>query len=40
MCWIANPLAVEALRCLPGVTVLRHVPFGSVELVVCTASRF
>ena len=38
MCWIANPLAVEALRCLPGVTVLRHVPLGSVDVVVCTAS--
>ena len=37
MCFIANGLAVQALRCMPRVTVLRHVPFGSVELVVCVA---
>eukprot|EP00966_Prymnesium_polylepis_P187543 4347925-Prymnesium_polylepis.1 len=37
MCWLANSLALQAMRCTAGLTVLRHVPFGSVELVVCTA---
>jgi 16S rRNA G966 N2-methylase RsmD len=35
MCWIVNPLAAEALRCMPSLTVLRQVPFWRFELVVC-----
>jgi 16S rRNA G966 N2-methylase RsmD len=34
-CWLVNKLAVQALRCTPGVQVLCHVPFGGVELVLC-----
>ena len=34
LCWIANSRAVQALREMEGVRVLRHVPFGGVELVV------
>ena len=36
-CWLANSRAVQKVRCIPGVQVLRHVPFGSVDLVVCVA---
>ena len=35
-CWIANGLAVQALREMEGVRVLRHASFGGVELVVAT----
>ena len=38
LCWIANPRAVEALRCMAGVALLRHVRFGSMELVVVCAA--
>ena len=39
LCWIANGRAVRALQEMPGVRVLRHVPFGGVELVVVANER-
>jgi hypothetical protein len=35
MCWLVNDLAVQAIRCSAGIDVLRTVPFGSQQLVVC-----
>ena len=36
-CWMANARAVRALHEMPQIRLLRCVPFGAVELVVCAA---
>ena len=36
LCWIVNARAARALVELPGVTVVRRVPLGAVEVVVVT----
>ena len=34
-CWIANSRTTQALNEMPEVAILRRIPFGAVEIVVC-----
>ena len=38
MCWMINSTALEMLREMRGVTILRHVRLGSVEVVLAKAA--
>ncbi|KAL3912143.1 MAG: hypothetical protein SGPRY_008438 [Prymnesium sp.] len=38
MCWLVNSNALETLREMPGITILRHVRLGGVEVVLAKSA--